>query len=71
MKTLQDFLTVCATLASADIYDLFYDASDELRDIVYAEATRLGVDLEMEIEPTRASMYALGVHYNIQSLKDY
>jgi hypothetical protein len=71
MKTLQDFLDACKTTTSVDIYDLFYDAEDTLRDTVYAEAESLGVDFAATPEPTRATMIALGEHYGIQSLIDY
>lgn len=72
MLTVQQFVEACKSLNSEMIYDLFYDASDELRDAIFAEVEgTLGVVLEHENEPTRASMYALGVKYNVQSLRDY
>ena len=71
MQTLSDFLHACKSTSSVDIYELFYNASDELRDAVYAEGVRLGLVLEDEIEPTRATMYTLGVHYKIKSMVEY
>jgi hypothetical protein len=67
----QQFALSCKDKTSDDIYEMFEYASDELRDAVCAEAERLGVVFANESEPTRATMYALGVHYNVQALKDY
>ena len=71
MKTVQQFVQECASLSSDEIYEKFYDEADDVRDAVYAEAASLGVVFEDENEPTRASMYALGVKYDVQSLRDY
>lgn len=73
MKTLQDFLELCRSpiAESTDIYEIFYHSSGELRDLIYEEAIRLGVNLDHEMEPARASMIAIGEYYNIQVLIDY
>ena len=71
MKTVQQFVQECKGLSSNEIYEKFYDETDAVRDALYAEAASLGVKLAEESEPTRASMYALGVKYDVQSLRDY
>lgn len=70
MITLQQFLEICKANPKLDIYDLIYPQS-ELREEIFRKAVELGVVLEDEMEPTRASLVALGEHYKIQSLIDY
>ena len=73
IKTVQQFVEACKQVSSNDnnaIYEMFY-ASVELRELVFAEAERLGVVFADCNEPTRASMIALGEHYDVQQLRDY
>jgi hypothetical protein len=71
MLTLKDFLNAAKTATSEELYEMFEAAPDGLRDRIFAAAESLGVVLAEESEPTRESFYAIGRHYNIQSLMDY
>jgi hypothetical protein len=70
METVQQFVDACKQLSGDQIYELFYNAADDLREAVYEKAAALGVDFD-GVEPGRATMIALGEHYHVQSLIDY
>lgn len=69
--TVQEFVDACIEKSGDEIYELFYNLPDALRDEIYAEAERLGVVLEEMNEPCRAAMEALGNHYDVDSLRNY
>jgi hypothetical protein len=69
--TLEKFVEDCKTLTGGEIYELFNDAEDSVREIVFVFAKMSGVNFDLTPEPTRASLIALGEHYGVQSLIDY
>lgn len=71
MQTVQQFVAACESKSNNEIYEMFDNASESLRNALYEEARTFGVELENESEPVRAIMYALGVQYNIQELRNY
>jgi hypothetical protein len=69
--TLQQFVDFCKSCNDTDvIYETYFNDS-VLTEAIYAEAERLGIVLDDCIEPMRASLEAIGLHYNVQVLADW
>lgn len=69
--TLQQFIEFCKTCNDKDvIYDTYFDDS-ELYAAIYAEGERLGVKLQACVEPMRASLEVIGLHYDVQVLANW
>lgn len=71
-KNVKAFSAKCKNLEGNGIYELFEQDRNCIREDVYRYARDvLGVKLEDEIEPTRASIYAIGKKFNVQSMIEY
>ena len=67
MFTEVQFAKCCASLNSDEIYEFVNDIVPQwLRDDIIESYA-----VEGDPEPTRSALNALGVKYNVQSLKDY
>lgn len=66
------FVNKCRNLSSEGIYQLFEQDRDCIREDVFRYGVRvLKLNYEDEMEPTRATIVALGEMFNVKSMIEY